>query len=266
MGGEKTQRKYKFLAIILVCAFAISAVFASNPGIASWIGNSVVNLTSTAATDTFTTTITGVATNAVDSAITIDGTPYTSAGVAGSSYPITNFVEGPNSGDPNNPSTVTVSASGFIPGDYALFQVTIKNTGSATLGFTNYQYTDNFVNIYGNIIGYTFPANDPYNANYVDNPKGTYTGTWDLGTSAGFDTDSTLSAMTTKFQTYLTSNAIVGCASTWCQDNAYIGTLPTTLAPGATFTYYIYTGLGAQTVYGIPADLYTITIPLTAMQ
>lgn len=256
------QRKFKFLAIILICAFAISAVFASNPGIASWIGYSVVKLTSTAATDTFTTTVVGVGTNAVNSKITINGYQYDSGNIG-------SYNSGAIPGDPNTNSTVSISASGFVPSDYVVFQVTIQNTGSATLGFTNYQYTDNFVDSGGNIIGYTFPSTDPYNANYIDNPKGPYTGTWDIGTSNGFDQASpnTLTAMTTKFQTYLSNNAIVGCASTWCQDNAYVGTsLPTTLAPGATFVYYIYTGLGAQTVYGIPADLYTITIPLTAMQ
>jgi hypothetical protein len=285
------QRKFKFLAIIAISIMAISVVFASDPAlpsaIATWTGNSVVNLTSSTASDTFTTTVVGVATNAVDSALTINGEPYTSAGQAGVSYPITNFVEGPNSGDPNNPSTVTISASGFVPSDYAVFQVTIKNTGSATLGFTNYQQLDEFVNSGGTSISYLFPPTDPYNAGYTAPASpAPITGTWTITpvSGTGWDAvatsvpttsgtlpvaplaDQTVANMNTQFEAYLSNNAVEGCASTWCQNNIYLGTtLPTTLAPGATFVYYIYTGLGDQTVYGIPASLFVVTIPLTAI-
>jgi len=236
-----------------MCILAISAAAAVG---ANWIDTSVVKLTSSTATDSFTTTVVGVDTNAVNTPIDINGVYYTSSNIATFAPPV-------QGGDPNTPSTVAISASGFVPGDYAVFKVTITNTGSATLAFTNYQYADNFVNSQGTIIGYIFPSTDPYNANYVDSPKGPYSQAF----SANWDIAANVPAMTTLFQTYITNNAVAGCASTWCQDNAFIGsTLPTTLAPGASFVYYIYTGLGVDTIYGIPASLYSVTIPLSAAQ
>lgn len=234
---------------------------------ATWVDNSIVKLTSSTATDTFTTTVVGVDTNAVNTPIDINGVYYTSSNIATFAPPV-------QSGDPNNPSTVQISASGFVPGDYAVFKVTIKNTGSATLAFGNYIMNCNFVDSNGNIIPYTFPSNDPYNANYNDQPHNiNVAGAWSLtsdmglGTGQYWDNKADLPSMTTLFQTYITNNAVAGCASTWCMDNAFIGTtLPSTLAPGATFTYYVYSGLGVQTIYGIPACLYSVSIPLTAAQ
>ncbi len=278
------QRKYKLLTIILVCAFAVAL---ASPAIATWTGYSVVNLTSSTATDTFTTSVVGVATNAVDSPLTIDGNLYTSSGVPGVWSPITDFASATESGNPNINSIVNIAASGFVPGDYAVFQVTITNTGTATLGFTNYQQLDEFVNSGGTSIPYTFPPTDLYSAGYTapSNPA-PITGTWTITpvSGTGFDAvatsvpttsgtlpEATLSSQTvanmnTQFEAYLSNEAVVGCANTWCQNNVFLGgTLPTTLAPGATFVYYIYTGLGVDTVYGIPAALFTLTIPLTAV-
>lgn len=247
---RQTKKKFRVLTLVLICAFAISLVAASEQkAIASWIDTSVVNLTSAPATDSFTTTVVGVATNAVSSPIDINGNYYTSSNIG-------TYNSGSIAGDPNNPSTVSITASGFIPNDYAQFSVTITNTGSATLQFTGYTILDQFVNSGGTAIVYTFPANDPYNANYVDPIKPATPYTWTL-TNWGTDNLAT-------FQSYLTNNALAGCASTWCQDNAYTagGSLPTTLAPGASFTYTLYTGLGAETIYGIPACHYAITITL----
>jgi hypothetical protein len=247
------QRKIKLLGAILVFALIVSA--AAMVG-ATWTDNSIVKLTSSTATDSFTTTVVGVATNAVETPIDINGVYYTSSNIATFAPPV-------QSGDPNHPSTVEISASGFVPGDYAVFQVTIKNTGSATLAFTNYEYADNFIDSLGNKIAYTFPSNDLYQPGYTTTIHGPYSQAF----SANWDTSTSVSAMTTIFQNYLTNNAAAGCASTWCQDNAFIGTtLPTTLAPGATFVYYIYTGLGVDTIYGIPSCLYSVTIPLVAAQ
>jgi hypothetical protein len=248
MGGEKMQRKYKLLAIIVICALATSTVAALGPTIASWTQSSIVNLTSAPATDSFTTTVTGVATNAVETPITVNGVAFVSSDING-------YVLAVAGGDGANPSTVSLSASNFLPGDYAQFAVTIKNTGSATLQFQQYTILDQFVNSGGTAIVYTFPSTDPYNANYVDPIKPAATHPW---TIADWGTDNLAT-----FQLYLTDNTKAGCASTWCQDNAYTsGTLPSTLAPGASFTYNLFTGLGNETVYGIPACHYQISIPL----
>ena len=246
------KSKIKLFGAVLICALVISAAAAVS---ATWVNQDVVKLISSTATDSFTTTVVGVATNAVNTPIDINGVYYTSSNIATFAPPV-------QSGDPNNPSTVEISASGFVPGDYAVFQVTIKNTGSATLAFSNYEYADNFIDSQGNKISYTFPATDPHQPGYTTTIHGPYSQAF----SANWDTAGSVSAMTTLFQTYI-DTTVVGCASTWCQDNAFIGgSLPTTLAPGATFVYYIYTGLGVDTIYGIPPCLYSVTIPLTAAQ
>jgi hypothetical protein len=38
---------------------------------------------------------------------------------------------------------------------------------------------------------------------------------------------------------------------------------PTTLAPSATYTYWIYIGLGVNVPYGIPNAYFSLDIPLT---
>jgi hypothetical protein len=260
------QRKLKLLGAVLICALVISTAAAVS---ATWVDNSIVKLTSSTATDTFTTTVVGVDTNAVNTPIDINGVYYTSSNIATFAPPV-------QSGDPNNPSTVSISASGFIPADYALFKVTITNTGSATLAFGNYQVLSEFVDSSGNSIAYTFPlvtdTTQPTGSQNMGgntapaNPALAYNGP----ISGFWDTSATQSDMTSTFKTYINNEAIAGCANTWCGDNALIGsTTPTvgmTLAHGATFTYYIYLGLGVDTAYGIPSALYTVTIPLTAAQ
>jgi hypothetical protein len=253
-GEEKMKRRLKILATVIICVMAVSLVLASSPSIAAWIDNSVVNIISAPATATFTTTVVGVATNAGPlNTIDINGNQYNSANIG-------TYSSGAIQGDPNTASIASITASGFLPNDYVQFQVTITNTGSATLAFsTTYTILDQFVNSAGTPIGYIFPSNDPYNANYNDPVKTVAVShPW---TVADWGTDNLAT-----FQTYLTNNALVGCASTWCQDNALPAgttTMPTTLAPNTSFTYYIYTGLGAQTVYGIPACHYQIAITLT---
>lgn len=247
------KRRLKILATVIICVMAVSLVLASSPSIAAWIDNSVVNIISAPATATFTTQVVGVTTNAALSPIDINGNYYTSSN-------ITSYNSGVISGNPNTNSTVGITASGFIPNDYVQFQVTITNTGSATLAFsTTYTILDQFVDNSGNPIGYIFPSNDPYNANYNDPVKTVAVShPW---TVADWGTDSL-----TTFQTQLTDNTKAGCASTWDQDNALLaGTtvMPSTLATGQSFTYIIYTGLGAGTIYGIPACHYQIAISLT---
>ena len=257
------KKKLFALAIILIAALAVSAVFASTPAIASWIDNSAVSITSTAATTGITTTVVGVDTNAVQNPIDINGQLYAAAGVNAPNI-ITSFNSGPIASGPSTTSVASISASGFVPGDYALFQVTITNTGPTTLQFGNYMVNDSFVDSNGNTIGYTFPVY----AGYGGTTELAKTAPAYSGDISGFwDTATTQSIMTATFQTYLNNQATAGCINTWCQDNALIGssapTVGQTLVHGATFVYYIYTGLGIDTAPGIPAALYTVTIPLT---
>ena len=258
MGGEKTQRKFKILATVLICAFAISIVFASDPAvpnvIATWTGQSIVSLTSSPATDTFTTTVAGADTNAVNSPITLAVGAYTSSYT---SSDITNFNPPAVAGDPNNPSQVDLSASGFVPGEWAAISVTITNTGSAALTFVNPVLVTDEFNAAGG--SYTFPS--PYTEGTIG--PHSYTDTFDFNPTTGFDYGATVNGFgTSTFAGYLSG----AFTNTWCQDNVIIGanTLPTVvLTTGQSFTYYIYTGLGLTPPYGIPGSIYTITLNLT---
>jgi len=268
------QRKFKFLTIIVTTALVAALVIASaGPAIGSWIDHSVVSITSGAATTGITTEVVGVATNAIINPIDIDGHTYSAPGGDGA-YSITQFDSGAIASDPTSLiSQVSISASGFVPGDYALFQVTVTNTGSTTLQFGDYTVLSEFVNSGGTSIAYTFPVvTDPTQpAGYQTmggntapaNPGFAYSGV----ISGFWNTNPTQSAQTALFLTYLNDEQVAGCANTWCGDNALIpGPAPTvgqTLANGGTFVYYIYIGLGIDTAPGIPNMLYTLDLPLT---
>jgi hypothetical protein len=149
---------------------------------------------------------------------------YTPVTINGYSFTISNIH---NYHQSDNGGTVSISASNFLPNDYVQFAVTITNTGTATLTFQPFTYT----------IGYPSPTT-------------TVSKSWTL---ANFGTD-TLS-------TYLTQLA---GSSNWVMDFSYTkaATLPTTLAPGATFTYNLYVGLGSNVPYGIPGCYFSLSIPL----
>jgi hypothetical protein len=245
-GGEKTQRKFKFLAFALIAVFAVSITFASVPSMASWIDKSIVSITAATATATFSTTVTEVATNA-------------------SSTPLSLTIPGVQNGDPNTPSTVAITAGGFVPNDYVEFQVTIKNTGTATLAFQPYTLNCYFLDSGGNPIT---------------------SGSWDSGNYAGtFAQQSAWTAFDTPGGA-LPSGALVGSSSATAfadqmvdhQSAVTYGTEfvtnwgvawgdgtaapPATLAPSASYTYYVYVGLGADVPYGIPNMFFSLTIPM----
>jgi hypothetical protein len=262
------QRKFKFLTLIVTTALVVALVLASaGPAIGSWIDHSVVSITSGAATTGITTTVVGLDTNAFQNPIDINGQLYTMSG-GNAPNSIGEFNTGPIASDPKTLiSTASISASGFVPGDYALFQVTIKNTGSTILQFSDYTVLCEFVDSSGNAVGYTFPVYNEYGGTY----EAAKTGPVYSGIISGFwDTAGTQSDMTTQFLTYFQPGNSAGCENTWCADNALIGsTAPTsgqTLGNGATFVYYIYIGLGGYTAPGIPTMLYTVDIPLTVAQ
>src|SRR5208282_5960748 len=98
------------------------------------------NSSCSANTDSFTTTIVGIATNAVDSPITINGYSFTTHTIQ--DYSTQTSVSG----------TVSISAGNFLPSDYVQFAVTITNTGTSTLDFQPYTYSRYFDTAYGTII------------------------------------------------------------------------------------------------------------------
>jgi len=277
-GGEKTRKKIIF-AIVAVALCATMIVFAVQPSIASWIDNSIVSVTSSTATTGITTQVVGVATNAYYNPIDINGQLYTSAGGVGPNV-ITSFNSGPISSNPTTLiSTVSISASGFVPGDYALFQVTITNNGPTTLQFTDpYTILNYFVGPVSET-SYNFPSYDGYGPGpivpvnvppAVTGPADNSGSGWQYDKiSDGWTSEATTAAMTSDFLTAIGPTDPYGLINTWGANNYLIGAAPTvgqTLATSGTFVYYIAIGLGVDTAPGIPAAVYTITIPLTVAQ
>ena len=130
--------------------------------------------------------------------------------------------------------------------------MTITNTGTDILVFQPYTYSTYFVTSIGNIInppypapitGYPSPINPSPAQSWVLANFGTYT-----------------------LSTYLSH--LDGSQSTnWLMDFSYTNgpALPTTLAPGAEFTYNLYVGLGSNAPYGIPGCYFSVNIPLAAI-
>ena len=188
-------------------------------------------------TDAFTTTVTGVATNAVNNPITINGNSYTT-------HNIQNYLK-----QSDNCGTVSISASNFVPSDYVQFAVTITNTGTDTLVFQPFTYSFYFVTSSGHII------NPPYPAPVTGYPAPINPSPAQPWTLASFGTDS--------LSNYLVK---LSGSKNWVMDFSYTNgaTLPSTLAPGATFTYNLYAGLGSNVPYGIPSCFFSLSIPLTS--
>jgi hypothetical protein len=235
------SKKKIVIVAVLISALAMGIAM---PAIATWIGQSVVKITSSTATDTFTTTVAFVQTNASASPITMYGTPFTNGSTPGT-------VLGSSSGNPSAPSIVSFTASGFVPGDWIELDVTIKNTGTCTLQFTNWNYSCYFVNATTGLPITSGPWTEspypPYSAS--SGPLA-----WTL---ASFGSDSTAA-----FLQYIKGTGPgIGWDITWTANNSYqAGSLPTTLAPGASFTYVLYVGLGVNVPYGIPNMYYSITV------
>jgi len=254
------QRKYKILMFTAVCALAFVLVAsAAAPAIGAWLDHSVVQFTLGTATSTFTTQVVGVYTNATANALDINGNPYT-----GSS--ITTFNSGPVSGNPSTPSVVALSVGGFVPNDQAVFKVTITNTGTTTLLFQSYTLNDYFLDGGGNPIT---------------------SGPWDTGVYAGtFDSTKAMSAfdrpggalpdgslvgassatafadqmLDGKSQTNYGSEFTTNWGMAWGDGTA---APPTTLAPGASYIYYVYIGLGVNVPVDIPNAYFSLDVALT---
>lgn len=266
------QKKFKFLTIIVTTALVAALVIASaGPAIGSWIDHSITNITSGAATTSITTEVIGVATNANVNPIDINGKLYSMPGGAGA-YSITQYDSGAIASDPASLiSTATVSTSGWVPGDYALFQVTITNTGSTTLQFSEYTIVNYFT---GPGTTYTFPAFEGYGPGPTV-PVGTAPTVGALDSSGqgwqhssidnGWTSEGSTALMVSDFNTAITTDTY-GLINTWGANNYLMGTAPTvgqTLVHGATFVYYIAIGLGVDTAPGIPNAIYTLDVPLT---
>jgi len=259
------QKKLVGLAIILIAALAVSAVFASDPAIASWIDNSTVSVVTSTANSSFTTQVVGVYTNSSANAISIGGNSYTSANIA-------SYNTGPIAGNPSSPSVASIVAGGWVPNDMVELSVTITNTGTTTLAFSPYTINCYFVSEPGNvrISSGPFYNNNGYSTGEF-NQQAPWTNLGFNGAVGGGISDSvtlTNSADTTNRQVF-SDNLIDGLAGgnniNWEVGWGTIGTttVPTTLAPSATFVYNIYIGLGVNVPYNIPNMYFSLSIPMT---
>ncbi len=241
------------LALVIVCGFAISLV---TPAIASWFNQSVATFTANTATATFTTSIAGVATNAAETPLSLNnGNGYSYSGTNIASYTPPSVA-----GNPNNPSAVTVNTGGFVSGTWAVFAITITNTGSATLALK----------------GDTYTVTDSIGGTTVYDTQTQY-GTITLSAGEfGQDTQATDIA-------YLSNTSPNGVlispydatpwAASWFADNSWnavgypgynsaLTEMPLYLTTGQSFVWNMFIGLGNSAPYGIGAFSTTVTINL----
>src|SRR5208283_3852169 len=219
---------------------AVSVIVASLLMVFFTTTNASITLGIQKPADAFTTTVIGIATNVVSNPITLNGYYFTT-------HNIQNYVM---QSDENG--IVTILANNFVPGDYVQFAVTITNTGTDILVFQPYTYSTYFVTSSGNII------NSPYPAPITGYPSPINPSPAQSWVLANFGT-STLST----YLTYLDGSQ----SNNWRMNFSYTngGALPSTLAPGAQFTYNLYVGLGSNAPYGIPRCYFSINIPLNAI-
>lgn len=127
--SKMTKSIKRILVVSIIVASLLIAFFATTNADTS-LSNSQNTSLCIGNTDNFTTTVVGVVTNAVYTPITLDGHSYTTTNIA--DYTKMAF---------GTPSTVSISASNFVPEDYVQFAVTITNTGTDTLAFQPYSIT-----------------------------------------------------------------------------------------------------------------------------
>jgi hypothetical protein len=241
------QRKMKLLMTIAATALAVSLVVAmAGPAIAQWFDSSITTFTAATGTSSISTVITGVETNAMVNPIDIDGQLYSAPGGQGN-YAITDFSSSSVSNTPNTASVATVSTSGWYPGDYVVFAVTITNNGAATLAINNAATYHIVASIGGTQV---------YDSTAVNG------GTILVMSAGEFGQNTPASDVA------LLSGATYG--NTWLGDNSWnygnpIPTgpaMPAYLAQGQSFTYTLFIGLGENAPYNIGAFSTTVTINL----
>jgi len=188
-------------------------------------------------TYSFTTTVLGISSNVVSTAVTLNGVTYTSKNIH--SY----FSQSVNYG------AISITLNNFIPNDYVQFSVTIANTGTGSLQFQPFTYSLYFINPSGIMISPPYPSPiTGYPAPIVSQQE-----PW---TITAFGTD-----------TLTTFLARLSGDNNWLVDFSYTGanTLPTTLSPGGAFTYNLYVGLGCNVPYGIPREYFSLSIPIISV-
>ena len=230
---------HKTLAVVIAVVMMGSAV----AGIVAWKTTSNVQITSTPATVSFTTTVNGVSTNASQTMLIINGNSYNETNIK--SLTLTEIQTATQS------SVLNVKIGQMLPGDYVQFNVTITNTGQATLMFGNYTMndaaynttTEAFIAPSENVTG----AMNGTNSSLV--PVSTDTFSTNFGNLQGYTT--------TDFEAYLSGQ-------TYWADNfgAYHTVIPQELKPGQSFEYTMFIGLGTNAPYPPTTSVFDLQIPL----
>lgn len=242
--GENMQRENKvkgwirdhkaitavLIAVVMIGATTGAVMFLSH--------SSVTKITTQEATISFSTTVTGVATNANLTPLAIDGTYYNATNIASFSSS--------QGGTGAHNSTVSMTTSNFVNGDYVEFNVSMKNTGTATL----YLNTS---------------LNNVSIVNYFINPDGTQNGTGNGNTSGPIAIMLDYTDLASFQSNLATENNWYNTVGVGTNNSSLVNTMPAIpheLKSGQSFSYLLFIGLGTNAPYPINGELFSISIPL----
>lgn len=204
-------------------------------------------------TDTFSTTISAwTIQNPAGTNISINGVPY----LNGNYYTTPAYTQTTTgyslATGTGSDSVFNLSLGNFYAGGYIGFNVTITNTGNIALLFTTYSLSCYFSNDNGAYVAPPAGYGAGYNLTYQMNNSN-----FENVTLANYTANGVTNPGFLYYLDYLWSDNWVAWAGT-----ALGVPVPTSLAPGASFTYTIFIGLGATAPYNLPDMYYSIEIPL----
>ena len=175
----------------------------------------------------------------METPIGIGADTYTAANIA-------TYSAGPVGGNPGSPSSITVSTNDFVPGDWVQFEITVTNTGSATLAVNNAGTYTITASIGGTLV-YNLPSTSLNAGEFGQDSQ---------AQSIAYLSSSALGPNSTPWDSSWFAN------NSWNPSNPPTGTMPAYLTTGQSFVWYLFIGLGDSAPYGISGFSTTITITL----
>lgn len=262
------NRRTSLLAVFIALAVIGGAMGA---GVLIYHATSQTSMVNSEAPTSVTTTITGVSTNAQNTPIELGGNSYTSATITG-------FTQTDVSSSPF--SSVSFDGADFVPGTYVYFEITVTNTGTTALYISTYTVESYYLNLkadWGTPANTTLKAGNgggllstPQLVDQTDYPglndyflinntfattpagNGTSSDIYSENPSFGMDTFS-------ESQNYFGESAY---NTQWFSDNAVPTEVNPTIAPGSSFTWYWFVGLGSNAPLNLPAISMSLSITL----
>ena len=236
----RARKFWVAMVVLLMAGTATAAVMA-------WEHPSMIGVETSHANVSFKTTVTGITTDSNQTPLLVDGHYYNQANISGFSYV--------SYGNGRIPSSLMLNIGNILPGDYAEFQVTIANTGSTTLEFSNYTMTDA---AYNSTTGAYVPPSE--NVTGLMNATGSplvaiapYTYSTNFGNLTGYTAQD--------FYALLDGHSY--WAFNWGSTTLKI---PSELKNGQSFTYDIFVGLGTTAPYPPTNAEFTMSIPLAPVR